>query len=184
MHLGQKGIVIKYGKNLLNNKNIVNIIYNTINKYLNEENIYTVKSGDSLYAIAKNSAGGMRDSISLLDQLSILGVSKDAMMKHVNKIASIHRVHPEGRRLSYEIADKINDLKLSGVYLVKESKRYYPYDTLLSHSLGFVGIDNQGLAGLELIYDFKLCANMKPYIPDYVNQTNTNQSIILIYRFK
>lgn len=83
----------------------------------------------------------------------ILGVSKDDMMKHVMKIASIERVHPEGRRLSYEIADKINDLKLPGVYLVKESKRYYPYDTLLSHSLGFVGIDNQGLAGLELIYD-------------------------------
>ena len=83
----------------------------------------------------------------------ILGVSKDDMMKHVMKIASIERVHPEGRRLSYEIADKINDLKLPGVYLVKESKRYYPNDTMLSHSLGFVGIDNQGLAGLELIYD-------------------------------
>ena len=83
----------------------------------------------------------------------ILGVSKDDMMKHVIKIASIERVHPEGRRLSYEVADKINDLKLPGVYLVKESKRYYPNDTMLSHSLGFVGIDNQGLAGLELIYD-------------------------------
>ena len=83
----------------------------------------------------------------------VLGVSYDDMLKHVNKRASIHRVHPEGRRLSYEIADKINDLKLPGVYLVKESKRYYPYDTLLSHSLGFVGIDNQGLAGLELMYD-------------------------------
>lgn len=83
----------------------------------------------------------------------ILGVSKDDMMKHVMKIASIERVHPEGRRLSYEIADKINDLKLPGVYLIKESKRYYPNDTMLSHSLGFVGIDNQGLAGLELIYD-------------------------------
>ena len=84
---------------------------------------------------------------------SVLGVSKDDMMKHVMKIASIERVHPEGRRLSYEIADKINDLKLPGVYLIKESKRYYPNDTMLSHSLGFVGIDNQGLAGLELIYD-------------------------------
>lgn len=83
----------------------------------------------------------------------ILGVSVDDIMKHVTKIASIERVHPEGRRLSYEIADKINDLKLPGVYLIKESKRYYPYDTMLSHTIGFVGIDNQGLAGLELIYD-------------------------------
>ena len=83
----------------------------------------------------------------------ILGVSVDDMMKHVTKIASIERVHPFGRRLSYDIADRINDLKLPGVYLVKESKRYYPYDTMLSHTIGFVGIDNQGLAGLELIYD-------------------------------
>lgn len=83
----------------------------------------------------------------------VLGVSYDDMMKHVMKISSIERVHPEGRRLSYEVADKINDLKLPGVYLIKESKRYYPYDTMLSHTIGFVGIDNQGLAGLELIYD-------------------------------
>ena len=83
----------------------------------------------------------------------ILGVSKDDMMRHVTKIASIERVHPEGRRLSYEIADRISALKLPGVYLIKESKRYYPNDTMLSHTMGFVGIDNQGLAGLELIYD-------------------------------
>lgn len=83
----------------------------------------------------------------------ILKVSKEDMMKHVSKRTSIERVHPEGRRLSYEIADKINELKLPGVYLVKESKRNYPFDTYLSHTLGFVGIDNQGLSGLELMYD-------------------------------
>lgn len=83
----------------------------------------------------------------------VLGVSYDDMMKHVSKKTSIERVHPEGRRLSYEIADKISSLELPGVYLMKESKRYYPYDTLLSNSIGFVGVDNQGLSGLELTYD-------------------------------
>lgn len=83
----------------------------------------------------------------------ILNVSYDDMYSHVSKKTSIERVHPEGRRLSNEIADKISALKLPGVYLVKESKREYPYDTYLSHTLGFVGIDNQGLSGLELIYD-------------------------------
>ena len=83
----------------------------------------------------------------------ILNVSYDDMYKHVNKKTSIERVHPEGRRLSYEIADKISDLKLPGVYLVKEAKRYYPYGNMLSHTLGYVGIDNQGLSGLELQYD-------------------------------
>ena len=83
----------------------------------------------------------------------ILNVSYDEMKKHVFKSTSIERVHPIGRRLSYEIADKIDALKFDGVYLLKEAKRYYPYKTLLAHVLGYVGIDNQGLSGLELQYD-------------------------------
>ena len=89
----------------------------------------------------------------------ILNVSYDDVKKHVYKKTSIERVHPEGRRLPFEIADKISNLNLDGVYLVKESKRYYPYGNLLSHSLGYVGIDNQGLSGLELQYDKYLSGN-------------------------
>ena len=84
---------------------------------------------------------------------NILGVSFDEMKKHVYKSTSIERVHPEGRRLSFEVADKINALNFDGVYLVKESKRNYPFNNNLSHVLGYVGIDNQGLSGLELQYD-------------------------------
>ena len=84
---------------------------------------------------------------------NILNVSYDEMKNHVYKKTSIERVHPEGRRLDYETAEKINSLKIQGVYLVKESKRFYPYKDLLSHTLGYVGIDNQGLSGLELQYD-------------------------------
>ena len=83
----------------------------------------------------------------------ILGVSYEDMQEHVYKETSIERVHPEGRRLSYDIAEQIANLKLDGVYLVKESKRNYPYGNMLSHALGYVGIDNQGLSGLELQYD-------------------------------
>ena len=87
------------------------------------------------------------------DLAEILGVSKEEMLKHVKKNTSIERVHPEGRRLSYEIADKIDALHYDGVYLVRESKRYYPYGNLLAHVLGYVGIDNQGLSGIEMMYD-------------------------------
>ena len=83
----------------------------------------------------------------------ILNVSFEEMKKHVYKQTSIERVHPEGRRLSYKIADEINSYNFPGVYLVKESKRYYPYGETLSHVLGYVGIDNQGLGGIELMYD-------------------------------
>ncbi len=84
---------------------------------------------------------------------SILGISREAMDAHIYKSVSIERVHPEGRQLPFDIADKIDSYNFRGVYLVKESKRYYPYNEMLSHVLGYVGIDNQGLSGIELEYD-------------------------------
>jgi len=87
------------------------------------------------------------------DLAKILNVSEDKISEHVNKHSSVEIIHPEGRQLSFDIADKIHELNYDGVYLLKEGKRTYPYDTLLSHSLGYVGIDNQGLSGLELKYD-------------------------------
>ena len=84
---------------------------------------------------------------------AILECNVEAIREHIFKNSSIERVHPEGRRLNYEKADKIESLGYEGVYLVKESKRIYPYDKLLCHVLGYVGIDNQGLSGLELQYD-------------------------------
>lgn len=96
----------------------------------------------------------MKDKKKVTKELSsILGISYNAMKKHVYKKTSIERVHPEGRRLSYDVAKKISDLKLDGVYLVKEAKRNYPYKDFLAHVLGYVGIDNQGLSGIELQYD-------------------------------
>ena len=87
------------------------------------------------------------------DLSNILGISYKNMKKHVYKNTSIERVHPEGRRLSFDVADKISNLDYDGVYLVKESKRNYPNKNILSHTLGYVGIDNQGLSGLELEYN-------------------------------
>ena len=87
------------------------------------------------------------------DIANILHCNVNAIREHIFKSSSIERVHPEGRRLNYEEADAIEKLGIEGVYLVKESKRVYPYEKLLCHALGYVGIDNQGLSGLELQYD-------------------------------
>ena len=87
------------------------------------------------------------------DLADILGVTYEEMYKHVSKKTSIERVHPEGRNLDYETTSKIENLNYDGVYLVKETKRDYKYDEVLSHVIGYVGIDNQGLSGLEMMYD-------------------------------
>ena len=108
----------------------------------------------------------------------ILNVSYDEMYFHVSKKTSIERVHPIGRRLPYETADKINELSLPGVYLVKESKRDYPFDTYLAHSIGYVGIDNQGLSGLELTYNDYLTGKngaIKYFSDAKGNNLNMNQ---------
>ncbi len=55
---------------------------------------------DALFAIAKNSAGGMRDSISLLDQLSILGISKEITVDDVNSILG---------RISFDVLKKLSE---------------------------------------------------------------------------
>ncbi len=110
----------------------------------------------------------------------ILKVSKEEMKKHVYKKTSMERVHPEGRRLDYETADKISALNLKGVYLVKESKRNYPYKDLLSHVLGYVGIDNQGLSGLELQYD-KYLTGKKGAIKYFSDAKGNNLNISDVY---
>ncbi|MGM9878274.1 MAG: penicillin-binding transpeptidase domain-containing protein [Bacilli bacterium] len=86
----------------------------------------------------------------------ILNVSYEEMYKHVSKRTSIERVHPEGRNLDIDVANKIKELNYDGVYLLKESKRDYKYNDLLSHVIGYTGIDNQGLSGLEYKYDKEL----------------------------
>lgn len=96
----------------------------------------------------------IKDKEAVIRDLSkILNVDESKISEHVNKKSSIEIIHPEGRQLSYEIANQINEKNYEGVYLLKEGKRYYPYNNLFSHSLGYVGIDNQGLSGLELKYD-------------------------------
>src|SRR6185295_11999341 len=60
------------------------------------------------------------------------------------------------RRLDAEKANPIVAMNLPGVQAVLEPKRFYPNGSLASHVLGFVGLDGQGLAGLEQAYDEKI----------------------------
>lgn len=89
----------------------------------------------------------------------ILNVDVKTMEEKISKNVSIQRIQPEGRQLDDETAARIDRLKLSGVYLIKDTKRYYPNGSYLGQTLGFVGIDNQGLLGLELKYDAYLNGN-------------------------
>ncbi len=83
----------------------------------------------------------------------ILECDQAALFEKLEKRVSIQRISPEGRQLSEEKALQIKKLNMPGVYLIKDTLRHYPKGNYLAQSLGFVGIDNQGLAGLELKYN-------------------------------
>ncbi|MCP3742684.1 stage V sporulation protein D [Rossellomorea sp. BNER] len=84
-----------------------------------------------------------------------LDISVEKVYKYVTKKSSLVRIK-EARKISYDKAKEVKDLNLKGVYIGEDSKRYYPFGSYLSHVLGFAGVDNQGLMGLELYYDKEL----------------------------
>lgn len=86
---------------------------------------------------------------------AVLNMSKEKAYKYVTEGEMIVRIK-EGRKISHEKANEIRSLGLDGVFIGEDSKRHYPYGSYLSHVLGFAGIDNQGLMGLEKYYDKEL----------------------------
>ena len=79
-----------------------------------------------------------------------LGMEEDAVRKRVEKVSSIERVKSN---IDKEVGDRIRNYGLAGVKVDEDYKRYYPYGTLASRVLGFTGGDNQGIIGLEVIYE-------------------------------
>lgn len=87
---------------------------------------------------------------------SVLEMDVQKAYQLVTKSESIVRLNPEGRKVNKEKASEVRALRLPGVYIAEDSKRHYPFGSYLSHVLGFAGIDNQGLTGLEQYYDEEL----------------------------
>lgn len=79
-----------------------------------------------------------------------LSLSEEYVRKRVEKYSSIERIKSNVEK---EIGDKIREYDLAGVKVDEDYKRYYPYGSLASKVLGFTGSDNQGIIGLEVIYE-------------------------------
>ena len=97
-----KGIVIKYGD--LTNNSLANVIYQSINNYLSNNNVYTVKSGDSLYSIA-NRFNTTIDELKRINNLSsnLLSINQKLIIPNSNNIYIVK----SGDSL-YSIARKYN----------------------------------------------------------------------------
>ena len=80
----------------------------------------------------------------------LLNMDADEIEKKITKNSMYEIV---ARKIDNSTAEKIRKAGLKGIYLIEDSKRTYPYGSLASHVVGFVGTDNQGLAGTEMVYD-------------------------------
>ncbi|MCA9405982.1 MAG: penicillin-binding protein 2 [Candidatus Omnitrophica bacterium] len=95
-------------------------------------------------------------------------MSEEQKQEAVEKLSTVLKLDPEflkdrlsrskyfvwiARKLSQELAEDVRKLKITGLSFRKESKRFYPNGSLAAHIIGFAGVDNRGLEGLELQYD-------------------------------
>jgi stage V sporulation protein D (sporulation-specific penicillin-binding protein) len=109
-------------------------------------------SAPTVYVVPRQ----VKDPATTSEKLAaVLNIPKENTYRQITQGESIVRIK-EGRKISHEKAKEIRALGLEGVYIGEDSKRHYPFGSYLSHVLGFSGVDNQGLMGLELYYDKEL----------------------------
>lgn len=83
----------------------------------------------------------------------VLECTKEEILRHIMKSVSVEILKPVAQKISIEKALEIAKLNIEGIYIVGDSSRYYPYPEVLSQVIGIVGVDNQGISGIEYIYD-------------------------------
>lgn len=107
-------------------------------------------SADTVTACPReiSDAGKINEVASGLSE--ILGMEKDEVYAILARNSSYEVVK---RKIDKDQADAIREKGFTGITLVEDFKRYYPGGSLASHVIGFVGTDNQGLAGIEMIYE-------------------------------
>jgi len=83
----------------------------------------------------------------------------DVLDKNVNTIKARVTENPAKRfvyverQVSAAMANYIKQLKIPGIYLRKESKRFYPAGEISAHVVGFTNVDDKGIEGVERVYD-------------------------------
>jgi stage V sporulation protein D (sporulation-specific penicillin-binding protein) len=121
----------------------------------------------------------VKDPANTAKQLaSVLNMSENKIHEIITQRKSSVNIRPGGRKISLEKAQEVRDLGLPGIVVAEDNKRYYPFGSLGSHILGFTGIDNQGLTGIELVYDslLKGIRGSVSYMSDAAGRTMPNTS--------
>ena len=116
----------------------------------NMNELVTSVSADSVYAIPSH----VKDKEAAARQLApLLDMDEEALLKRLQRKSSFEWLK---RKVDWDTAQKIKALKIDGIGFAEESKRFYKQEALAPHLLGFTGMDNQGLIGIEKTFDEEL----------------------------
>lgn len=97
-------------------------------------------------------AGGLVERDRWYALADVLGIKRDELLKKIESNQSRRFIYLQ-RQVSPAMAKYIRELKLTGVGLKAESRRYYPAGEVSAHLIGVTGIDGHGLEGVERSYD-------------------------------
>ncbi len=111
----------------------------------------------SLYANPQH----IRDPESAAERLAQV-LSDTSPARLVAKLASSRSFVWLRRNLTPRQQHAVNRLGIPGLYFQREHRRFYPHGALTPHVVGFTGVDNQGLAGIEESFDDVLRSSAKP----------------------
>jgi Cell division protein FtsI/penicillin-binding protein 2 len=107
-------------------------------------------SSETIYAIPAEVRQSGRAKEMALTLSPLLGKKAAEIEAQITKRTALEYVQ---KRIKPEVAAQVRALALPGIGTTEDSQRYYPLGTLASHIIGFAGIDNQGLEGIELTRD-------------------------------
>lgn len=116
----------------------------------NGNELVTSVSVDSAYAFPQQ----VKDKRAAADRIAMaLGMDKEDVYQRLTQKVGFVWLK---RRIDYDSAQKLKALNINGVELVEENRRFYRQQSLAAHVLGFSGDDNQGLNGIESVFDKEL----------------------------
>lgn len=113
----------------------------------------TSVGADSIYAVP-SAIGDQREAVARL--CGALGCKAAERQELLERLSSQRNFAYVRRQVTPEEAQRVAALNLDGVQFLKESRRFYPNKELGAHLLGFVGLDNKGLGGIESAYDSQI----------------------------
>jgi cell division protein FtsI (penicillin-binding protein 3) len=105
-----------------------------------------------IHSVWANPLEALQSHKVIRDVALILGMNADQLIKKLQSKKSRQFLYVK-RHIGPQQAERLKKLGANGVHLKREYRRYYPTAEVSSHVLGFTGIDDNGLEGIELAYE-------------------------------